>query len=336
MKDMYDALLLVSFGAPESFDQVEPFLKRITEGKNIPPDRLNEIVERYKTVGGISPLNSNIRSLKQQLEIELANRNIEIPIFIGHRNVEPLIDETINEMKTKGISRCLTWLASPYSSYSSCRQYTENIKDACSKIGADAPHIDQIRRHHDHPGLIEPAADCLRAALKELPSGEETALLFSAHSLPVSMAEACQYEAEIHESASLVANLVDPENFFRKEVVWQSRSGSPSVPWLEPDINDKIKELASDGVKALAVSPIGFPVENFEILWDLDHEAANQAAALGMSFSRAKTINDDPRFVSMIGDLLCERTGEPTLAKAGLGDFSSELEKCEKSCCLSK
>ena len=333
MEKSYDALLLVSFGAPESIDQVEPFLNRITEGKNIPPDRLKEIAERYKTIGGISPLNSNIRNLKKLLEIELANRDINIPIFIGHRNAEPLIEKTINDMNEMGISNCLTWLASPYSSYSSCRQYTENIEDACSKIGANAPYMEQIRRHHDHPGLIEPAADNLRATLEKLPSNKKTALLFSAHSLPVSMADNCRYEAEIRESSSLIADLVDPENKLPKEIVWQSRSGPPSVPWLEPDINDKIKELASEGIEAVAVSPVGFPVENFEILWDLDHEASDEANNCGMSFSRADTVHNDPRFISMIGDLLCERINKPIHAKAGLGAFSSQLDKCEEGCC---
>ena len=167
---MYDALLLVSFGGPESLDEIKPFLERITEGKNIPSDRLEEIAQRYKTVAGVSPLNANIRNIKKNLEIEIKNRDIDIPIFIGYRNVEPLIVNTVNEMKESGVTRCLAWLSSPYSSYSSCRQYTENVENACSQVGIGAPQIEQIRRHHDHPGLIEPAVQCLRLAIEDIPS----------------------------------------------------------------------------------------------------------------------------------------------------------------------
>jgi len=337
MDKTYDALFLVSFGGPESLDEVKPFLERITEGKNIPANRLEEVTQRYETVGGVSPLNANMRNIKEKLETEIKSRDIDIPIFIGYRNVEPLIIRTVNEMKESGVSRCLAWLSSPYSSYSSCRQYTENIENACSQID-NAPQIDQIRRHHDHPGLIEPAADCLRSAIEEIPNAlrDETVLLFSAHSLPQSMAETCRYESEINEAASLVANKVDPDKRLRREVVWQSRSGPPHIPWLEPDINDKLDQLASEGVEAVVVSPIGFPIENFEILWDLDFEASNKAASLGMSFSRADSVENDSRFISMIADLLCERIDKPTLSSSALGSLNISPKKCEKDCCPNK
>ena len=337
MDKTYDALFLVSFGGPESLDEVKPFLERITEGKNIPANRLEEVTQRYETVGGVSPLNANMRNIKEKLETEIKSRDIDIPIFIGYRNVEPLIIRTVNEMKESGVSRCLAWLSSPYSSYSSCRQYTENIENACSQID-NAPQIDQIRRHHDHPGLIEPAADCLRSAIEEIPNAlrDETVLLFSAHSLPQSMAETCRYESEINEAASLVANKVDPDKRLRREVVWQSRSGPPHIPWLEPDINDKLDQLASEGVEAVVVSPIGFPIENFEILWDLDFEAANKAASLGMSFSRADSVENDSRFISMIADLLCERIDKPTFSSSALGSLNISPKKCEKDCCPNK
>jgi len=337
MDKTYDALFLVSFGGPESLDEVKPFLERITEGKNIPANRLEEVTQRYETVGGVSPLNANMRNIKEKLETEIKSRDIDIPIFIGYRNVEPLIIRTVNEMKESGVSRCLAWLSSPYSSYSSCRQYTENIENACSQID-NAPQIDQIRRHHDHPGLIEPAADCLRSAIEEIPNAlrDETVLLFSAHSLPHSMAETCRYESEINEAASLVANKVDPDKRLRREVVWQSRSGPPHIPWLEPDINDKLDQLASEGVEAVVVSPIGFPIENFEILWDLDFEASNKAASLGMSFSRADSVENDSRFISMIADLLCERIDKPTLSSSALGSLNISPKKCEKDCCPNK
>ena len=337
MDKTYDALFLVSFGGPESLDEVKPFLERITEGKNIPANRLEEVTQRYETVGGVSPLNANMRNIKEKLETEIKSRDIDIPIFIGYRNVEPLIIRTVNEMKESGVSRCLAWLSSPYSSYSSCRQYTENIENACSQID-NAPQIDQIRRHHDHPGLIEPAADCLRSAIEEIPNAlrDETVLLFSAHSLPHSMAETCRYESEINEAASLVANIVDPDKRLRREVVWQSRSGPPHIPWLEPDINDKLDQLASEGVEAVVVSPIGFPIENFEILWDLDFEASNKAASLGMSFSRADSVENDSRFISMIADLLCERIDKPTFSSSALGSLNISPKKCEKDCCPNK
>ena len=174
--------------------------------------------------------------------------------------------------------------------------------------------------------------------IEEIPNAlrDETVLLFSAHSLPQSMAETCRYESEINEAASLVANKVDPDKHLRREVVWQSRSGPPHIPWLEPDINDKLDQLASEGVKAVVVSPIGFPIENFEILWDLDFEASNKAASLGMSFSRADSVENDSRFISMIADLLCERIDTPTFSSSALGSLNISPKKCEKDCCPNK
>lgn len=336
MKKKYEALLLVSFGGPEGPADIEPFLEKIAKGRNIPASRLIDVAERYKTVGGVSPLNANIRKLKEDLEDELINRDIDIPIFIGNRNTKPFITDAVNQMKVAGIQNCLAWLSSPYSSFSSCRQYTQNIEDAVLQVGGNELSIDQIRRHHDHPGLIKTAAERLKKAIEKLPEDlrEQVVLLFSAHSLPVAMAEACRYEAEIREASFLVGEIVDPDNFLRKEIVWQSRSGPPIVPWLEPDINDRIAELASEGCRSIAVSPIGFPIENFEIAWDLDIEAAEKAASLDVAFARAKAVNNDPKFPSMVADLLCERLEIPVKEKSALGKFGASPDKCGKDCCF--
>jgi len=276
MNGRYDALLLVAFGGPEQPGDVEPFLERVTAGRPIPPDRLAEVAGRYLSVGGRSPLNPRMRALLAAVRAELAARRIHLPVFWGNRNAAPLLADAVAEMAAAGVERALAWTASPYASYSACRQYGEDLVAACSAVGERAPAIDMIRRHHDHPALLEPAADRLSEALARLPGDRRDGahLLFSAHSIPTAFADTCDYEAQVVEAARLVAALVDPAGHHPHEVVWQSRTGSPRVPWLEPDVGDRIEALAEDGVDAVAVSPIGFPVENFEIAWDLDTDAA--------------------------------------------------------------
>ena len=304
----YDALLLVAFGGPESIDDVAPFLARVTAGRPIPPERLAEVADRYRSVGGRSPLNGRLRTLQAAVAAELVDRGTEVPVFWGNRNAAPLLADTIAEMRDAGVRRALVWVASPYSSYSTCRQYAENIETARTAVGPGAPVIDRIGGHHDHPGLVQPAADRLAEALDLLPADrrDRAHLLFSAHSIPSTMAATCDYVAQLHEVARLVAQRVDPDGRHDREVVWQSRSGPPQVPWLEPDVGDRIDTLAAAGVDAVVVSPIGFPVENFEIVWDLDVEAAGRAERAGVAFQRAEAVDNDPRFINMIVDLFLE------------------------------
>ena len=335
MPKTFDAVLLVSFGGPESPDEVWPFLERVSAGRGIPPARLAEVAKRYETVGGISPLNRRIRYLAANLSEELARHGIDLPVYWGNRNSMPLLTNAVSAMAAAGHQRVLAWLTSPYSSYSSCRQYGEDLEAAQEVLGIKAPRIEWIRRHHDHPGLIEPAADRLTEALGRLPIARRrnVVLAFSAHSIPTTMAAGCRYEAEVTEVAQLVAKRVDPDGNYRREVVWQSRSGPPGVTWLEPDVVDRIRTLASEGVDAVAMSPIGFPVENFEITWDLDVEAAQAAKESDMAFVRAWTVDDDPRFVTMIASLVAERTRPATGTRAALGALGIAPDTCPADCC---
>jgi ferrochelatase len=253
----------------------------------------------------------------------LVDRGVNTPVFWGNRNAAPLLVDTIAEMRDAGVRRAVAWVASPYASYSTCRQYIENIETAQTAVGADAPVVDRIGSHHDHPGLIEPAADRLAEALDRLPADrrDRAHLLFSAHSIPSTMAANCDYVAQLHEVARLVAQRVDPAGRYNRELVWQSRSGSPQTSWLEPDVGDRIDALAVAGVDAVVVSPIGFPVENFEIVWDLDVEAAARAERAGVAFQRAGAIDDDPRFIDMVVDLF-------------LGHDPASVRTCRTDCCL--
>ncbi|MDG1988651.1 MAG: ferrochelatase, partial [Acidimicrobiales bacterium] len=227
----YDALLLVAFGGPESIDDVDPFLARVTAGRPIPPERLAQVADRYRSVGGRSPLNARLRTLQARVAERLVDRGVNTPVFWGNRNAAPLLVDTIAEMRDAGVRRAVAWVASPYASYSTCRQYIENIETAQIAVGAGAPVVDRIGGHHDHPGLIEPAADRLAEALDRLPTDrrDRAHLLFSAHSIPSTMAANCDYVAQLHEVARLVAQRVDPAGRYNRELVWQSRSGSPQT-----------------------------------------------------------------------------------------------------------
>lgn len=329
------AILLVGFGGPEGPEDVWPFLESVTAGRNIPTDRLTEVADRYLSRGGISPVNERMRSVLDAVQKVLDQELLDIPVFLGNRNSTPFIEETIEELDRQGLTEVAAWIASPYRSYSSCRQYLEQIEAGMEKVDQRVL-VTRLRPHFDHPGCIDTAADRLTEALLDLPKDkqEETHLLFSAHSLPLSAAESCSYVEEIHEAARLIAERVDPSNKLSWEVVWQSRSGPPQVPWLIPDVCDRIDELASEGVSSIAISPVGFIVHNFEIEWDLDVEAAECAASHGMAFVRAETVDSDPRFAEMIVDLIKESSSEdPT--PLSLGNLGVAPAPCPDDCCPS-
>ncbi|MEE3275996.1 MAG: ferrochelatase [Actinomycetota bacterium] len=330
----YDALLLVAFGGPEGPDQVGPFLERVAAGRKVPSGRLAEVAARYERFGGVSPINGRMRSLAGAVSDELEARQHDLPVVWGNRNAAPLLADVVTSLRDAGAERVLAWVASPYSSYSTCRQYGEDLDNACRAVGAGAPRIDRIRPHHDHPGLIGPAADRLTEALDRIPVDRRTGahLLFCAHSIPTALAETCGYVEQLRDAARLVAERVDPGCGHPWEVVWQSRSGSPDVPWLEPDVGDRIESLAAQGVRAVALSPLGLPVENFEIAWDLDLEAARRAEDAGVSFSRARAVDDDARFASMVVDLFEERL-DPTSGRRSLGGLGLRPDSCPVDCC---
>ena len=328
----FDALLLVAFGGPEGQDEVAPFLERVAGGRAIPAERLAEVASRYERLGGSSPINGRIRSLVPAVARARERRGLPMPVYWGTRNAAPLLADTVAVMREAGVRRALAWLATPYSSYPTCRRYREDIAAAGDAAGEGAPTVEAIRPHHDHPGLIRPAANRLAEAIEGL-AARSPRVLFSAHSLPTAMAEACAYEEEVREAASLVMGLVDPGGSIGWEVVWQSRSGAPGTPWMEPDVGNRIEQLAEGSTDAVVVSPIGFPLENFEVVWDLDVEAAGRARAAGLGFARARCVDDDPRFAGMVADLVAERIHPDTVQPEGLGSLGIRPGACPDGCC---
>jgi ferrochelatase len=308
----YDAVVLVSFGGPERPDDVLPFLTNVTRGRGVPPERLAEVAEHYQHFGGVSPINQQNRDLIAALRADFAEHGLDLPIYWGNRNWHPMLADTVGQMRDDGVRSALAFVTSAYGGYSSCRQYQEDIAAARAAVGPDAPMIDKLRQFWDHPGFVEPHADAVRAALSILDPARRstTRLVFTAHSIPTSMAATAgpaggRYEAQLRETARLVAAAAAPDLPY--DLVWQSRSGPAHVPWLEPDVNDHLTALAADGVTSVVVSPIGFVSDHLEVVWDLDTEAAATAKQLGLDFVRAGTPGTDPRFVSMVRELVTER-----------------------------
>ncbi len=330
----YDAILLFSFGGPEGPDDVMPFLRNVVRGRGIPDERLAQVAEHYHHFGGVSPINHQNRELLAALRPVLDAAGIELPLYWGNRNWTPYLRDTIVEMRDAGVRRALAFVTSPYGSYSSCRQYLDDIERARAEVGPDAPEIDKIRHYHDHPGFVEPHADGVRAALARLSDVDPVRLVFTAHSIPITMEEHSgphghRYTAQLHEAATLVAGSAAPGVGW--DLVWQSRSGPPQVAWLEPDLNDHLEALAKAAVRGVVVSPIGFTSDHLEVAWDLDNEAARTAADLGLTFARAATPGSDPRFVAMVRDLIRERL-EPAAPRARLGTLPV-WDVCPTGCC---
>ncbi len=305
----YDALLLVSFGGPEGRDDVLPFLRNVVRGKNVPEDRLRRVAGQYTLFDGVSPLNGENRRLLEALEAELASASIALPLYWGNRNWHPLLEDTMKRMASSGIRRALAFVTSAYSSYSSCRQYLEDIERARAAAGANAPRVDKIPPFFGHPGFLEAhrarLAETLSAILSERrPSAP---LLFTAHSIPIAMAQACDYARELEQVRShLAKGLPNPTR-----LVYQSRSGPPTQPWLSPDILDVLRELARNRVEEAVVVPIGFVSEHLELIYDLDTEAKRVAGELGIELRRVRTVSSHPRFVRMVRELVEESLRSP-------------------------
>lgn len=318
----YDALILVSFGGPETTADVLPFLRNVTRGRGVTEERLTEVAEHYYHFGGMSPINEWCRSLISGLRREFAEHNVNMPIYWGNRNWPPMLVDAVQRMSGDGVQRALAFTTSAYGSYSSCRQYLEDLSAARAAVGASAPAIDKIRHFFDHPGFINPFADNLAKALAEVPqeSGDNTRILFTAHSIPevmneVSGPEGARYTDQIAEASALVAAAAGTT--LPCDIVWQSRSGPPGSAWLEPDINDQLKKVADEGAKSVVVCPIGFLSDHMEVMWDLDTEAAQTASDLGMTFHRAGTPGLDQRVVSMVRELVAERNEGAPVKRLG-------------------
>jgi ferrochelatase len=328
----FDAILVVSFGGPEGMDDVLPFLENVTRGRNVPRERLEEVALHYAAFGGVSPINGQNRALIAALRTELDVHQIDLPIYFGNRNWHPLLPDTIREMAADGIQRALAFFTSGFSCYSGCRQYRENVWVAQELVGPDAPEVLKTRMFYNHPGFVEAAADLVGRALAALPADRRgrAPVLFTAHSIPEAMARHSRYEVQLAESARLIA---ERAGVGRHEVVYQSRSGSPGMPWLEPDVCDRLRELAREGVTEVVVAPLGFVSDHIEVLYDLDDEAQSVAAELGVTMVRAATVGTHPRFVSAIRELIAERL-DPTAARPALGSDGPGPDVCARGCCL--
>jgi protoporphyrin/coproporphyrin ferrochelatase len=324
----YDALLLVSFGGPEGMDDVLPFLENVTRGRNVPRERLMGVARHYEMFGGVSPINQQNRNLIDALTEELRKNGPALPIYWGNRNWDPLLPQTLREMAADGIQNALAFVTSAYSSYSSCRQYRQNIADAQAQVGPDAPRIEKLRAFYNHPLFIEANVDRIVSSGRQmLEAGAH--LVFTAHSIPESMAANCDYAAQLEETASLIAGELRHDKW---KVVYQSRSGSPSQPWLGPDVCDYVKELNASGVTDVVVAPIGFVSDHMEIVYDLDVELRNVVDDLGMNLVRAATAGTHPSFIKMIRELILERVdNQPARFLGSRGPVHSI---CPTDCCL--
>ncbi|HLZ37907.1 MAG TPA: ferrochelatase [Mycobacteriales bacterium] len=328
----YDALLLVSFGGPEGPDDVLPFLRTVTRGRSVPAERLAEVASHYQHFGGVSPINAQNRALLAALRAA-----VDLPVYWGNRNWHPFLAEAIREMAQAGVRRALAFVTAAYMSYSSCRQYLDDIEGARRAVGPDAPVVERLRHFFNHPGFVRPMVRHTQEALAALPAERRTAahLVFTAHSIPVTMAEESgpaggAYPAQVREAAALVAAGVGGGHPW--QVAYQSRSGPPSVPWLDPDVLDVLRALAASGTPAAVLVPVGFVSDHVEVVYDLDVEAAELAASIGLATTRAATVGTAPEFVAMVADLVAERRG-PAASRTAVGRIGPAHDTCPTLCC---
>ena len=343
--DPYDALVLVSFGGPEKPEDVVPFLRNVTRGRGIPDERLEQVGEHYYAFGGKSPINDQCRALLVALRAELDGRGLDIPLVWGNRNWDPYLPQTLTELDAAGHRRVLAITTSAYPSYSSCRQYRENLYDA---VQGTSLQVDKIRQYATHPGFVQASIDATNAALESLRADgvdvTKTRLVYVTHSIPSAMEEASQrqtrgYAAWHRDVAAEVTRQVSAHQGieFASDLAYCSRSGAPGQPWLEPDINDHLEDLASEGVESVVLIPIGFISDHMEVIYDLDTEAAATAEKLGLSFVRAATAGTHPAFVRSLVDLALERAAaargeDPDRPVIPGGEVGTDI--CTADCCL--
>ncbi|MBM7832266.1 ferrochelatase [Agromyces cerinus] len=347
----YDGILLAGFGGPEGQDDVIPFLRNVTSGRGIPDERLEEVAHHYRHFGGTSPINQQNRELKAALEAELANRGIDLPVYWGNRNWDPYLNDALAEAKAAGHARLIAIATSAYSSYSSCRQYREDFADALADTGlGDEVQIDKVRQFFDHPGFVAPFVEGVRDGLAGLEaSGDlnrttEIEVLFATHSIPSTDAaksgpaergfgEGGAYAAQHRAVAEVVMTKAGAADV-PWQLVYQSRSGPPSMPWLEPDINDAIEELPAAGRKAVVIVPLGFVSDHMEVLWDLDNEALETAEQQGLAAVRVPTPGTHPAYVAGLVDLVLERVnGTPVAERPAETELGPWYDVCRPGCC---
>lgn len=328
----YDAILVVSFGGPESREEVIPFLENVLRGRNIPRERLQVVADHYYLFDGKSPINEQTRDLIVALKKELGDHDLNLPIYWGNRNWHPLLAETIGQMKKDGIHRALAFVTSAYSSYSGCRQYREDVARAQSEVGSGAPEIDKLRAFFNHPGFIEATEERMRDALALVPEGvrQNLQIVYTAHSIPVSMANTSDYVRQLEEVKALVSARLGIHNH---ALVYQSRSGAPGQPWLGPDILEYLREVkARDAASAVVLAPISFISDHMEVIYDLDVEAQRLCESLSLPMVRAKTVGLHPKFIAMIRELIEERI-VPGTERRSLGSLGPRHDECTENCC---
>lgn len=295
----YDAVLLVSFGGPEKHEDVMPFLENVTRGRGVPRERLLAVAEHYYHFDGRSPINDHARELIAALRESLASEGPALPVYWGNRNWHPMLADTVRQMKADGIQHAVAIATSTFSSYSGCRQYRENIAAAIEEVGEGAPRIDKVPPYWHHAGFLGAMADRVREALGQV-KGEGAELIFTAHSVPMSMASTSRYEEQLREAARIIAG---EAGHSRWSLVWQSRSGPPTQPWLEPDICDYLRSRP-DRSSPVVIAPVGFLSDHIEVLWDLDNEAREVCDELGVEMVRAGTVGAHPKFIAALRDLI--------------------------------
>jgi ferrochelatase len=348
----YDAILLAGFGGPEGQDDVIPFLRNVTRGRGIPDERLEEVAVHYRHFGGVSPINEHNRELKAALEAELARRGVDLPVIWGNRNWDPYMNDAVREAGERGFTNLIALATSAYSSYSSCRQYREDFADALEDTGlSGVVRIDKVRQFFDHPGFVRPFVEGVRDALASLEADHagldratEVEVLFATHSIPTTDAaksgpaergfgEGGAYAAQHRAVAEVVMAEAGAEDV-PWQLVYQSRSGPPTQPWLEPDVNDAIAELPAAGRKAVVIVPLGFVSDHMEVMWDLDEEAMATAAEHGLAAVRVPTPGVHPAYVAGLVDLVMERVnGAPAAERPHATDLGPWYDVCRPGCC---
>jgi protoporphyrin/coproporphyrin ferrochelatase len=342
----YDALLVVGFGGPEGPDDVLPFLRNVTAGRDIPDARLREVGRHYQHFGGVSPINAQNRALVAAVQEEIAERGLLLPVYWGNRNWHPYLRDTIASMRADGIQRAIAFFTSAYSSYSGCRQYRENLAAALADNGADDMVVDRVGPYYNHSGFVEPFVDATVLALEELPVTRRAHahIVFTTHSLPMQLAQTSgdgsvdggAYVAQHRQVAEWVASAVARRTGVVRpwSLVFQSRSGPPTQAWLEPDVSDHLDALSQQGTSAVVFVPIGFVSDHIEVLWDIDVQASSHAEDLGIAYARASTPGTDARFVAMVADLVAERRNDVAVPlRPRVNATAAAPDRCAAGCC---
>jgi ferrochelatase len=322
----YDAILVMSFGGPEGPDEVMPFLENVLRGRNVPRERMLQVAEHYQHFGGKSPINEQNRELIEALKVELAAHGPQLPVYWGNRNWHPMVADTLRQMRDDGVKRALAFMTSAYSSYSGCRQYREDIQRAQELVGPGAPVVDKLRVFYNHPDFIAVMVKRVQSALSEFGADDRVDVVYTAHSIPMSMAQSSAYVEQLNETCRLISEALGRS---RDPLVFQSRSGAPGQPWLEPDIGDWLRENRPAQV---VLVPVGFISDHMEVLFDLDTEAREICDELGLQMVRAATAGTHPRFIEMIRKLIVERIEDGSVREA-IGIRGPNHDFCPANCC---